>query len=40
MHTSNQNNANHMTSAYNQMMLAIRDAFENAESDDFSTQML
>lgn len=38
MHTSNENNANQLTSAYNQMMLGIRHAYEDAESDEFSLQ--
>ena len=40
MHTSNENNAHQLTTAYNQMMLAIRHAFDEAEaeSDDISLQ--
>lgn len=38
MYTSNEKNSNQLTSAYNQMMLAIRHAFEEAETDDLSLQ--
>lgn len=38
MHTSNENNANQLIFAYNQMMIAIRHAFEEAETDDLSLQ--
>ena len=38
MYTSNEKNSNQLTSAYNQMMLAIRHAFEEAETDELSLQ--
>ena len=38
MRTSNQKNSNQSISAYNQMMLAIRHAFEEAETNDLSLQ--
>ena len=38
MHTSNQKNANQLISAYNQMMMAIRHAFEESETNDLSLQ--
>ncbi len=38
MHTSNENNANQLAMAYNQMMAAIRHAFEESETDDLSLQ--
>ena len=38
MHTSNLKNTNQLISAYNQMMMAIQQAFESSETDDMSLQ--
>ena len=38
MHTSNENNANHLISAYNHMMLAIRNAFDSAGTSNLTLQ--
>ena len=38
MHASNENNSIHLVSVYNYMMHAISDAFESAETNNFSLQ--